>query len=71
MIKNKKQQYPDNKLELFIKYLDTLFTSVNQKLTGEKAVIRRMLSYWEYFSTMFPNPTKVGKNKKSQNLQGL
>ena len=64
MIKSKMQYYPDNKLELFGKYHDTLFTAAEQKLTGEKAVIRKMLSYWEYFATMFPNPTKVVKKIK-------
>lgn len=62
MIKQKTKQYPDNKLEVFSKYLDTLFTSAEQKLTGEKAVIRKMLSYWEYFSTMFPDQSKLVKS---------
>ena len=64
MIKNNTQLYPDNKIEIFSKYLDTLFTAAEQKLTGEKAVIRKMLSYWEYFSVLFPNPTKVVKKIK-------
>ncbi len=64
MIKNKTHQYPDNKIEIFSKYIDTLFTAIEQKVTGEKAVIRKMLSYWEYFSTIFPNPTKVVKKIK-------
>ncbi|GLR17271.1 tRNA-dihydrouridine synthase [Portibacter lacus] len=64
MIKNETHLYPDDKMEVFSKYLDTLFTAAEQKLTGEKAVIRKMLSYWEYFSTMFPNPSKVVKKIK-------
>jgi tRNA-dihydrouridine synthase len=64
MIKNKTHLYPENKIEIFSKYLDTLFTAAEEKLTGEKAVIRKMLSYWEYFSTMFPNPEKVVKKIK-------
>ena len=64
MIKNNTALYPDNKIEIFSKYLDTLFTAAEQKLTGEKAVIRKMLSYWEYFSVLFPNPTKVVKKIK-------
>jgi len=64
MIKNNSTLYPDNKIEIFSKYLDTLFTAAEHKLTGEKAVIRKMLSYWEYFSTMFPDPTKVVKKIK-------
>jgi len=70
MIKNKTHQYPDNKIEVFSKYLDTLFTAAEQKLTGEKAVIRKMLSYWEYFSVLFTNPTKVVKKiKKSKTYE--
>ncbi len=64
MIKEQTPLYPDDKIETFSKYLDTLFTAAEQKLTGEKAVIRKMLSYWEYFSTLFPNPTKVVKKIK-------
>lgn len=64
MIKSQTHNYPDNKLERFSKYLDILFTAAERKLTGEKAVIRKMLSYWEYFSTLFPNPTKVVKKIK-------
>jgi len=64
MIKSQTQHYPDDKYDIFSKYLDTLFTAAEQKLTGEKAVIRKMLSYWEYFSTTFTNPTRVVKKIK-------
>jgi tRNA-dihydrouridine synthase len=64
MIKAKTHTYPDNKIEIFSKYLDTLFTAAEQKLTGEKAVIRKMLSYWQYFAPTFPNPVKVVKKIK-------
>jgi len=70
MIKNKTHDYPEDKLDIFSKYHDTLFTAAEAKLTGEKAVIRKMLSYWEYFSTLFPNPIKVVKKiKKAKNYQ--
>lgn len=61
MIKEQTHVYPEDKMDLFSKYIDTLFASAEKKLTGEKAVIRNMLSYWEYFSVLFPNPTKVVK----------
>jgi len=64
MIKEGNHTYPDDKAERFSKYHDTLFTACEQKLTGEKAVIRKMLSYWEYFATTFPNPQKVVKKIK-------
>jgi len=70
MIKSGTHDYPDNKLVVFSKYHDTLFTAAEAKLTGEKAVIRKMLSYWEYFSALFPNPTKVVKKiKKAKNYE--
>jgi len=64
MIKEGNLIYPYDKAERFSKYHDTLFTACEQKLTGEKAVIRKMLSYWEYFATTFPNPQKVVKKIK-------
>ncbi len=64
MIKRETTTYPEDKIEVFSKYIDTLFTAAELKLTGEKAVIRKMLSYWEYFATLFPNPTKVIKKIK-------
>jgi len=64
MIKSQTRQYPENRIEIFSKYHDTLFSSFEQKLTGEKAVIRKMLSFWEYFATTFPDPHKVVKKIK-------
>ena len=64
MIKSNTHSYPEDRIEKFSKYHDTLFSSFEQKLTGEKAVIRKMLSFWEYFATTFPNPTKVVKKIK-------
>jgi len=64
MIKEGNHTYPDDKAERFSKFHDTLFTACEQKLTGEKAVIRKMLSYWEYFATTFPSPQKVVKKIK-------
>ncbi len=64
MIKGGSHEYPDDRIEVFSKYHDTLFSSFEQKLTGEKAVIRKMLSFWEYFASTFPNPQKVVKKIK-------
>ena len=70
-LKNRTHDYPDNKEELFSKYHDMLFTAAEKKLTGEKAVIRKMLSYWEYFASMFPNPDKVVKKIKKAKTYGV
>lgn len=70
MIKQRDADYPEDRWERFRKYHDRLFTAAEQKLTGEKAVIRKMLSYWKYFATLFPNPTKVVKRiKKAKNYE--
>lgn len=70
MIKSETHDYPENKIEIFSKYHDTLLTAAEQKLTGEKAVIRKMLSYWEYFAVLFSNPNKVVKKiKKAKNYE--
>ena len=37
------------------------FINLKEKLKGEKGVVKKMLSYWEYFATTFDNPTKVVK----------
>jgi tRNA-dihydrouridine synthase len=71
MIKNNTRSYPDNKVDVFSKYIDTLFTAAEQKLTGEKAVIRKMLSYWEYFAMMFPNPAKIVRRIKKAKTYGV
>lgn len=70
MIKSNEHFYPENRIDRFSKYHDTLFSAFEQKLTGEKAVIRKMLSFWEYFATTFPNPTKVVKQiKKAKTIE--
>lgn len=70
MIKQKNTQYPLNRVELFSKYHDILFTAFEQKLTGEKAVIRKILSYWEYFeSALKPNKRLYKKLTKAKNYQ--
>lgn len=68
MIKHETHEYPIDKIERFSKYHDTLFTSAEKKLTGEKAVIRKMFSYWEYFASLFPDPNNIIKKiKKAKN----
>ena len=64
MIFDQTHFYPEDRIERFSKFHDTLFTAAEQKLTGEKAVIRKMLSYWEYFASTFPNPQKLVKKIK-------
>lgn len=70
MIKNNTVEYPEDRFETFSKFHDTLFSEFEKKLTGDKQIIRKMLSYWEYFATTFSNPTKVVKMiKKAKTIE--
>lgn len=64
MIKNNTTTYPDDRIEIFSKFHDTLFSAYEQKLKGEKQIIMKMLSFWGYFSTVFSNPTRIVKKIK-------
>lgn len=69
MIKSDTVLYPENKIEVFSKFHDRLYSEYEQKLTGEKAVIFKMLSYWKYFANLFPNPTRIIKKIKKAKTQ--
>ncbi len=70
MIKNRTHEYPDNRFEIFSKFHDTLFSAYEQKLTGDKQVIMKMLSFWRYFATPLSNPTKIVKKiKKTKTIE--
>lgn len=70
MIKNNSYAYPENRIEVFSKFHDRLFTAYSEKLSGEKAVIMKMLSYWKYFSQAFSSPTKIVKQiKKAKTVE--
>ena len=70
MIKNQTDQYPENRFEIFSKFHDTLFSAYDQKLSGAKHVIMKMLSFWQYFATPLSNPTKIVKKiKKTKTIE--
>lgn len=70
MIKRGEREYPTTRNETFKRFHDELFLSVESHLTGEKHVIQKMLSYWEYFATTFDEPNWVVKKvKKSKNFE--
>ena len=69
MIKNNTTKYPENRLEIFSKFHDTLFDEFSQALSGDSHTILKMMHYWEYFATTFTNPKKVFKKiKKAKNI---
>jgi tRNA-dihydrouridine synthase B len=68
MLKQNVETYPENKKEIFSKFLDTLYHDYESALSGASHVLTKMESYWEYFSHLFENPHKVHKKiKKSKN----
>ena len=67
MIKNGSTEYPNNRMEVFSKFHDTLFSEFEQALSGAKHITLKMLHYWEYFATTFQNPKKVIKLIKKAN----
>jgi len=69
MIKEGADMYPEDRMEVFSKFHDRLYSAYEEKLTGEKAVILKMLQYWEYFATSFANPTKIVKKIKKSKTQ--
>ena len=69
MIKNNSNKYPDNRIDIFSKFHDTLFYEYSQYLSGDNHTILKMLNFWEYFSTSFVNPHKTFKKiKKAKNI---
>lgn len=67
MIKANTTEYPEDRVEIFSKFHDTLFHEFETALSGQKHIALKMLSYWEYFSSTFENPHKVLKKiKKSK-----
>jgi tRNA-dihydrouridine synthase len=70
MIKNNTLEYPENKMELFSAFHDTLYEGYSQSLSGQTHILLKMHHLWEYFSVVFSNPHKVFKNiKKSKSLR--
>ena len=64
MIKNNSTVYPENRIEIFSEFHDTIFTSYDLALSGPTPIRMKMLGFWEYFSQSFSNPQKVYKKIK-------
>ena len=70
MIKNNTMEYPENKIELFSAFHDTLYGIYSESLSGSTHILLKMYHLWEYFSTTFSNPHKVLKKiKKAQSIR--
>tara|TARA_B100000809_G_scaffold266401_1_gene328948 strand:- start:77 stop:1021 length:945 start_codon:yes stop_codon:yes gene_type:complete len=69
MIKNNTTEYPENHLETFSKFHDTIYHNYKDYLSGDKHALLKMNSFWEYFATTFDNPQKTFKKiKKSKSI---
>jgi tRNA-dihydrouridine synthase len=70
MIKNNTLTYPKNKIEVFSKFHDTLYTGYSESLSGATHLLLKMYHLWEYFTPQFSNSGKVLKKiKKAKNIR--
>ncbi|MDA3878998.1 MAG: tRNA-dihydrouridine synthase family protein [Prolixibacteraceae bacterium] len=70
MIKNNTTDYPENRIEIFRKFHDTLFNEYQQALSGPSHLLMKMVGYWKYFITAFPNTPKGFKMfKKAKSIK--
>ncbi len=70
MIKADTLDYPENRMQVFAKFHDTLFHEFEQALSGASHILLKMSSYWEYFSQTFENPKKTMKLiKKAKSIE--
>ncbi len=64
MIKSDTSEYPENRIEVFSKFHDTLLNDYSQALSGASHIIMKMRQFWEYFITSFPNSRNGLRNIK-------
>lgn len=69
MIKMDTTSYPEERWEVFSKFHDRLCTAYSEKVSGEKALIRKMLSYWEYFESAMDSKRIVKQIKKTKTMK--
>ena len=70
MIKKNTTVYPEEKVEVFSKFHDTLYAAYSEQLSGPKHITMKMYHFWEYFASTFNDPRKALKKiKKSKSLQ--
>ena len=70
MIMNNTSEYPENRIDIFSMFHDTLFHDYAQALSGPGHILMKMLHFWEYFATSFSNSHNVLKKiKKSKSIR--
>ncbi len=69
MIKADNPVSPENRYEVFNSFHDALFSSYEEALSGQKHLLMKMYSFWEYFIQSFPNsPKYLKKIKKARSI---
>jgi tRNA-dihydrouridine synthase len=69
MIKSNTSEYPENRIDIFSKFHDTLFHEYAQVLSGASHIKMKMFHFWEYFMTSFSNSQKgLKKIKKARSI---
>ncbi|MDG1101303.1 MAG: tRNA-dihydrouridine synthase family protein [Saprospiraceae bacterium] len=70
MIKENDTEYPIERIDVFSDFHAMLFRQFEEKLTGDKAIIRKMVSYWEYFEEVLPQAKReIKKLKKTKTIE--
>ncbi|PWD99999.1 tRNA dihydrouridine synthase [Marinilabilia rubra] len=70
MIQSDNDQLPNDWIDQFSRFHDTLFRGYDEALSGPKHILIKMQSFWEYFSLLFSNPHKTYKRiKKAKNVK--
>jgi len=69
MIKAGNPVYPENRYEVFNSFHDALFSSYEVALSGQKHLLMKMYSFWEFFIQSFPHsPKGLKRIKKARSL---
>jgi len=69
MIKADNPVYPENRYEVLSSFHDTLFSSYEEALSGQKHLLMKMAPFWEFFIQSFPHsPKYLKKIKKAQSI---
>lgn len=69
MIKVNSEEYPEDRFERFALFHETLMNAYIEQLSGDNHVIKKMYSFWEYFSEAFHDTHKTLKKiKKAKDL---
>ncbi len=70
MIKSDNPEYPENRYDVFNSFHDALLSSYEEALSGQKHLLMKMYSFWEYFIQSFPkSPKGLKRIKKAQNIR--